>query len=58
MRWASTMTWDGVHPEVLRMEQSYEKGVTISKEEWKQLEARLERSPPLPKWDVIIRSKT
>ncbi|MCC6417476.1 MAG: hypothetical protein IT429_04440 [Gemmataceae bacterium] len=52
------MTWDGVHPEVLRMEQSYEKGVTVSKEEWKQLEARLERSPPLPKWDVIIRSKT
>jgi hypothetical protein len=58
MKWASTMTWEGAHPEVLRLEQSYEKGVTVSKEEWKQLEARLERSPTLPKWDVIIKPKT
>lgn len=55
MHWASTMTWNGVHPEVLELDTTYEKGVTISDKEWAQLQTRLERSPTLPKWDVLIK---
>jgi hypothetical protein len=55
MHWAKTMTWQATHPEVLEIEQSYEKGVTLSDAEWKRLQARLERSPTLPKWDVLIK---
>lgn len=55
MGWARTMTWNGVPPQVLQIDKTYEKGVTISNTEWKQLEARLERSATLPKWDVLIR---
>jgi Rhodopirellula transposase DDE domain len=55
MDWATTMTWEGVHPQVLQIEKTYEKGVTLPDQEWQQLQTRLERSPALPKWDVIIR---
>jgi Rhodopirellula transposase DDE domain len=55
MSWAGTMTWNGVHPQVLQIENIYEKGVTLPDQEWEQLQSRLERSPTLPKWDVIIR---
>lgn len=55
MHWASTMTWNGVCPEVLQIDKTYEKGVTISDKEWAQLQTRLERSPTLPKWDVLIK---
>jgi len=55
MNWAGTMTWDGEHPQVLQIEKTYEKGVTLPDKEWEQLQGRLERSPTLPKWDVIIR---
>jgi len=55
MGWAKTMTWNGLPPQVLRIDKTYEKGVTVPNTEWKELEARLERSPSLPKWDVIIR---
>jgi hypothetical protein len=53
--WAATMTWKGQHPEVLSLDQEYEKGATLSDKEWRLLEARLERSPSLPKWDVLIK---
>ena len=55
MQWASTMTWKGEQPQVLRLEKNYEKGVTLSQKAWRKLQARLERSPTLPKWDVLIR---
>ena len=55
MSWAKTMTWNGVPPQVLQIDKTYEKGVTLPDQEWDQLQARLERSPTLPKWDVIIR---
>ena len=55
MQWASTMTWNGKSPKVLQIDKTYEKGVTISDKEWAQLQIRLERSPTLPKWDVLIK---
>jgi Rhodopirellula transposase DDE domain len=55
MQWASTMTWNGMSPKVLQIDKTYEKGVTISDKEWAQLQIRLERSPTLPKWDVLIK---
>ena len=55
MGWAKTMTWNGVPPQVLSIDKTYEKGVTLPDQEWEQLQARLERSPTLHKWDEIIR---
>jgi Rhodopirellula transposase DDE domain len=58
MNWAETMTWNGEHPQVLQIDKTYEKGVTLVDQEWELLQARLERSPTLPKWDVIIRPRS
>ena len=46
----------GVCPEVLQIDKTYEKGVTISDKEMGTVTGtRLERSPTLPKWDVLIK---
>ena len=55
LRWAGSMTWKGVHPLVELSQQVYEKGVSISKQAMQAVEARLERNPLLPKWDILIR---
>ena len=55
MKWAATMTWKGQHPEVLDVDRTYEKGITLSNKEWKLYEGRLLRSATLPKWDVAIK---
>ena len=49
------MTWNGEHPEVLQIDRTYEKGITLTDKEWLQVQTRLERSITLPKWDVIIK---
>jgi len=33
----------------------YEKGISLSKTAMREVEARLERNPSLPKWDILIR---
>ena len=53
--WAKTMTWKGKNPTVDHTEMVYEKGISLNKMEMKLIEARLERSPSLPKWDIFIR---
>jgi hypothetical protein len=58
MNWAKTMTWNGEPPQVLQIDKTYAKGVTLVDQEWELLQARLERSPTLPKWDVIIRPRS
>ena len=55
LKWAKTMTWKGIHPIVKRSEAVYQKGVKLSKKAMKPVEARLERNPDLPKWDMVIR---
>lgn len=55
MEWAKTMTWKGQHPiEVVHLDGEYKKGIKVSKAEMKQVNAHIQRSEMLPKWDVII----
>lgn len=54
MKWASTMTWKGRHPDVERLDREYIKGVKVPKAVMVQVNAHLKRSPTLPKWDVTI----
>ena len=56
LRWAATMTWKGIHPVVSLCEKVYEKGISLSKRAMKSVEARLQRNPALPKWDITIKS--
>ena len=53
--WAGSMTWKGVRPVVELSRKVYQKGVSLSKEAMRKVEARLERNPLLPKWDILIR---
>lgn len=53
--WAKSMTWKGINPIVTLSRQAYLKGVSLSKQAMQEVEARLERNPLLPKWDILIR---
>src|SRR5215475_13002713 len=55
VEWAKSMTWKGMHPIVALSQKVYQKGVTLSKKAMRAVEARLERHPELPKWDILIR---
>jgi Rhodopirellula transposase DDE domain len=48
------MTWKGMHPIVDLSPKVYQKAVTLSKKAMREMEARLERHPELPKWDSLI----
>ena len=51
---AKSMTWKGIKPIVKLSRKVYAKGVTLSKTAMQAVEARLERNPLLPKWDILI----
>ena len=51
---AKRMTWKGLHPVVELSRKVYAKGVSLSKAAMRAVEARLERNPLLPKWDILI----
>lgn len=53
--WAKSMTWKGISPVVELSRKMYQKGVSLSKGDMQEVEARLERNPLLPKWDILIR---
>jgi hypothetical protein len=53
--WAKSMTWKGIRPTVELSRKLYQKGVSLSKAAMQEVEARLERNPLLPKWDILIR---
>lgn len=36
----------------------YEKGISLSKGDMRAVEARLQRNPELPKWDILIQPAT
>ena len=55
LEWARSMTWKGMRPIVELSRKLYQKGVTLSKKAMRAVEARLERHPELPKWDILIR---
>jgi hypothetical protein len=54
LSWAKTMTWRGVRPIVHLLEGVYERGVRLTKKEFKPFAERLKRSPGLPKWSLVI----
>jgi hypothetical protein len=55
LKWASTMAWKGIHPIISLSQRVYKKGVKLTKKAMKEIEAKLERNPLLPKWDILIR---
>jgi hypothetical protein len=54
LEWAKSMTWKGLHPIVDLSRKVYQKAVTLSKKAMREVEARLERHPELPNWDILI----
>jgi hypothetical protein len=55
LQWAKSITWKGIHPIVVLNQQTYAKGISLSKTAMREVENRLERNPDLPKWDILIR---
>lgn len=55
LAWAGTLTWKGLRPVVELNRTLYHQGLRLSKKAMQTIEARLERNPDLPKWDVLIR---
>lgn len=53
--WAKTMTWKGIHPIVELSHTVYQKGIALGKAAMQAVEARLERHPALPKYDILIK---
>ena len=51
---APHMTWKGIHPIVNRSRTVYQTGVSLAKKAMRAVEARLERNPLLPTWDILI----
>jgi hypothetical protein len=54
LRWAGTMTWRGLRPLVRETAAVYERGVRLTRAALRPIEARLVRSPSLPKWSLTI----
>ena len=48
------MTWRGEHPEVYHLEHAYVTEAPVTNDEMKRINARLQRSETLPKYDIII----
>ena len=51
---AEGMTYKGVHPQVTLVEDTYAKGVRLTKKQMKPYEACLERLTGLRKWFITI----
>jgi len=51
---ALRMRWKGRHPTVKRLQGRYPDGVRVSAKEMRPIEARLQRSATLPKYDLTI----
>ena len=51
---AKTMTYNGIHPVVKLINQTYEKGVKLTKKAMQQLEKMIERVQGIEKWAVDI----
>lgn len=54
LEWAKTMTWKGLNPIVKLSQKAYQKGISLTKQAMREIEARLQRNPRLPKWDIFI----
>lgn len=54
IKFATTMTWKGQHPEVELVTTTYQTGVKLTKEAMALVEAQITRLPDLGKWFVDI----
>jgi len=54
VEWAKRMTWKGRHPVVEFSHKVYQKGIALGKAAMQAVEARWERHPALPKYDILI----
>ena len=54
LEWTKSMAWKGLKPVVELSRKVYAKGVPLSKTAMQAVEARLERNPLLPQWDILI----
>lgn len=54
LAWAKSMTWKGQSPTIAFNTKTYPKGIALTKKEMVAIEARLQRHPLLPKWDILI----
>lgn len=52
---ARRLSWMKMHPRVKRLQGDYAEGVRLTKKEMKPYEARLLRSPTLPKYEITIK---
>lgn len=52
--WAATMTWRGRPPIVREIQATYERGVKVSKSDFRPIAARLQRATDIGKWSVSI----
>jgi hypothetical protein len=55
--WTKSMRWDGVAPNVYRLEGEYHRGVKLTKQEMKPYEKRLVRTPTIDRWSLKIECK-
>lgn len=55
--YARRMPWQGEVPAVDTLSGEYPGGVTLTKAEMRPVEARLERSEALPRYDITIRPR-
>jgi hypothetical protein len=54
LNFARSMTWNGKHPVVELINKVYHKGVRLSAQEMREIEAQVDRLPKLGKWFVDI----
>jgi hypothetical protein len=53
--WTRSMRWDGVVPNVYRLEGEYDRGVKLTKREMCRFEKRLVRKTDIARWSVKIK---
>jgi hypothetical protein len=54
LNFARSMTWNGKHPVVELINKVYHKGVRLSAQAMREIEAQVDRLPKLGKWFVDI----
>ena len=54
LQWAKSMRWRSVAPIIHLLERTYQAGVTLTKEAFRPIANRLNRSSTLPKWSLTI----
>lgn len=57
LAWAQSMTWKGLKPIINLSKKVYQKGISLTKKEMKEIEKRLLRNPNLPQWDILMFTK-